>query len=50
MSPPSATTAAAGGNTTEEFDVVIVGAGLNGINTAYRLQTKMHEDKFAILA
>ncbi|KAI0387176.1 putative flavin-binding monooxygenase [Hypomontagnella monticulosa] len=34
---------------TESFDVIIVGAGISGINCAYRLQTELPRVKFAIL-
>lgn len=33
----------------EEFDVVIIGAGLTGINAAYRLQTVLPDATFTIL-
>ncbi|KAK4107362.1 FAD/NAD(P)-binding domain-containing protein [Canariomyces notabilis] len=33
----------------EEFDIVVVGAGLSGINTAYRLKNDLPRRKFAIL-
>ncbi len=35
--------------TTEHFDVLIVGAGLSGIDAAYRLQTRCPGKRFAIL-
>lgn len=33
----------------KEFDVVIVGAGISGINSAYRLQTKFPAYNYTIL-
>lgn len=33
----------------EEFDVVIVGAGVSGINCAYRLKNELPDVKFTIL-
>ncbi|KAJ5112399.1 hypothetical protein N7532_000444 [Penicillium argentinense] len=33
----------------EEFDVVIVGAGISGINTAYRVQTELPSSRYVIL-
>ncbi|UKZ65115.1 uncharacterized protein TrAtP1_006315 [Trichoderma atroviride] len=34
---------------TEEHDLVVVGAGLSGINTAHRLQTELPHRSFTIL-
>lgn len=34
---------------TESYDIVVVGAGLAGINAAYRFQTKLPEAKIAVL-
>ncbi|KAF3011644.1 hypothetical protein E8E14_003572 [Neopestalotiopsis sp. 37M] len=36
-------------SSTEEYDLIIVGAGISGINCAYRLQTRLPNLKFAIL-
>ncbi len=33
----------------EDFDAVIIGAGLSGINTAYRLQTELPDVRFIVL-
>ncbi|KAI8961221.1 FAD/NAD(P)-binding domain-containing protein [Daldinia sp. FL1419] len=35
-------------NTSETFDLIIVGAGVSGINTAYRLQTEIPRATFAV--
>ncbi|KAI1189787.1 putative flavin-binding monooxygenase [Nemania serpens] len=34
---------------TESYDIIIVGSGISGINTAYRLQTQLPGARFAIL-
>jgi monooxygenase len=39
----------AAGTATEELDVVIVGAGLAGIDAAYRLKTRCPQLRFAVL-
>lgn len=33
----------------EEFDVIIIGAGISGINTAYRVQTELPSARYTIL-
>ncbi|KAI1472975.1 FAD/NAD(P)-binding domain-containing protein [Daldinia caldariorum] len=35
-------------NTPQTFDFIVVGAGISGINTAYRLQTELPRAKFAV--
>lgn len=36
-------------NTTESYDIVVIGAGLAGINCAYRLQTQLPSASFTVL-
>ncbi|KAL5343983.1 hypothetical protein BJX70DRAFT_405184 [Aspergillus crustosus] len=38
-----------GHSPTERLDVLIVGAGISGINTAYRVQTELPEYRYAVL-
>jgi cation diffusion facilitator CzcD-associated flavoprotein CzcO len=37
------------GTDAETLDVVVVGAGLSGINAAYRVQTELPHHRFAVL-
>ncbi|OJD23375.1 hypothetical protein ACJ73_05272 [Blastomyces percursus] len=39
----------AGGAASSTFDVLVIGAGISGINTAYRLQSELPGYKYAIL-
>jgi cation diffusion facilitator CzcD-associated flavoprotein CzcO len=49
LSEPSALSVAASSATVEHLDVLIVGAGLSGIDAAYRLQERCPDHRFAIL-
>ena len=39
----------ANGTTTHNYDIVIIGAGISGINSAYRVQTALPSSTYTIL-